>query len=51
MEIVVGDCYVLPLYDNPVYLFVTDNYANVRDNTNTSLRALYDHHQWGLAVE
>jgi peptide/nickel transport system substrate-binding protein len=51
MEIVINDCYVLPLYDNPVYLFVTDNYANVRDNTNTSLRALYDHHQWGLAVE
>jgi peptide/nickel transport system substrate-binding protein len=51
MEIVVEDAYVLPLYDSPVYVFVTDDYVNVRDNSNTSLRALYQHHEWGLAAE
>jgi peptide/nickel transport system substrate-binding protein len=51
MELVVADAYVLPLYDTPVYLFVTDNYVNIRDNTNTSLRGLYETHQWGLAVQ
>ncbi len=48
---VVEDAYVLPLYDTPVYLFVTDDYINVRDNQATSLRALYDNHAWGLVAE
>jgi peptide/nickel transport system substrate-binding protein len=51
MEIVVADAYVLPLYDSPVYVFVSENYVNVRDNPNTSLRALYEHHHWGEAVQ
>ena len=51
MEIVVEDAYVLPLYDSPVYVFVHEDYVNVRDNANTSLRALYEHHMWGLAVQ
>jgi peptide/nickel transport system substrate-binding protein len=51
MEIVVNDAYVLPLYSTPVYVFVTDNYVNVRDNTNTSLRALYETHGWGVAAQ
>jgi peptide/nickel transport system substrate-binding protein len=51
MEIVVGDAYVLPLYDSPVYVFVADEFVNVRDNSSTSLRALYQHHEWGLAAE
>jgi len=51
MEIVVSDAYVLPLFSTPVYVFVTDNYVNVRDNVNTSLRALYETKGWGVAAE
>jgi glutathione transport system substrate-binding protein len=51
MEIVVDDAYVLPLYDRPVVIFVTDAYVGVRDNTNTSVRGLYSYSGWGLAVE
>ncbi|MPZ27619.1 MAG: ABC transporter family substrate-binding protein [Micromonosporaceae bacterium] len=50
MEIVVDDAYVLPLYDTPVFIFVTEDYINIRDNTNTSLRAIYSEEQWGLAA-
>jgi peptide/nickel transport system substrate-binding protein len=51
MEIVYREAYSLPLYDSPVYVFVTDDFVNVRDNSNTSLRALYQHHAWGLAAQ
>jgi peptide/nickel transport system substrate-binding protein len=51
METVVDDAYVLPLYSTPVYVFVTDNYVNVRDNPNTSLRALYETAGWGVAAD
>jgi peptide/nickel transport system substrate-binding protein len=51
METVVEDAYVLPLFDTPVYVFVTDQYVNVRDDTNSSLRALYEHHEWGVAAQ
>ncbi|HLU45539.1 MAG TPA: ABC transporter family substrate-binding protein [Natronosporangium sp.] len=50
MEIVIDDAYVLPLYDTPVFIFVTEDYVGVRDNTNSSLRALYSQNEWGLAV-
>lgn len=50
-KIVVGDAYALPIMDSPVYAFVTDDFANVRDNANTSLRALYNVHHWGQAVQ
>jgi peptide/nickel transport system substrate-binding protein len=51
MEIVVSDAYVLPLYSTPVYIFVTDDYVNVRDNTNSSLRGVYETHAWGVAAQ
>jgi peptide/nickel transport system substrate-binding protein len=51
MELVVNDAYVLPLYDTPVYIFVTDDYVGVRDNTNTSLRGVYETQQWGVAAQ
>jgi peptide/nickel transport system substrate-binding protein len=51
MEIIVDDAYVLPLYDTPVFMFVTDEYVNIRDNTNSSLRAIYSEAGWGLAAE
>jgi peptide/nickel transport system substrate-binding protein len=51
MEILVPEAYVLPMFDTPVYIFVSEDYINVRDNPNSSLRALYEHHDWGLAVQ
>lgn len=51
MEIVVDDAYVLPLYDGPVFIFVTDDYVGVRDNTSSSLRGVYSDAGWGLAVQ
>jgi peptide/nickel transport system substrate-binding protein len=51
MQLVVEDAYVLPLYDRPVIIFVTDDYVGVRDNANTSVRGVYSNSGWGLAVE
>lgn len=51
VELLVEDATVLPLYDTPVYLFVTNEYINVRDNGATSLRGLYEHHTWGIVAE
>jgi peptide/nickel transport system substrate-binding protein len=48
--IVAEDAYVLPLLESPVYLFVQDSYANVRDNPSTSLRGLYNNEEWGLVA-
>jgi peptide/nickel transport system substrate-binding protein len=50
-KLVVDDAYVLPLFDTPVYVFVTDAYTNVRDNPASSLRGLYNNHEWGLIAE
>lgn len=50
VEILVQDAYVLPIMDTPVYTFVTDDYVNVRENSSSALRALYNHHEWGLAA-
>lgn len=49
--IVVEDAYVLPLWDSPVYVFADETYVNIRDNPASSLRAVYEHHSWGLAAE
>jgi peptide/nickel transport system substrate-binding protein len=51
MELVVDDAYVLPLYDGPVFIFASEDYINVRDNTNSSLRGVYSINEWGLAVQ
>jgi peptide/nickel transport system substrate-binding protein len=50
-EIVTEDAYVLPIADVPVYIFVTDSYTNIRDNTASSLRGLYNHEEWGLVAQ
>jgi peptide/nickel transport system substrate-binding protein len=47
-EVLMGDAYVLPLIETPIYVFVTDAYANVRDNGSSSLRGVYNDHEWGL---
>jgi peptide/nickel transport system substrate-binding protein len=50
VELVVGDAYVLPLAETPVYMFASDSYVNVRDNTASSLRAIHNFWEWGLAA-
>lgn len=50
-EILVSDAYVLPIMDSPVYAFVSDEYVNVRDNAGSSLRAIYNNHEWGLVAQ
>jgi peptide/nickel transport system substrate-binding protein len=50
MDVVVDDAYVLPLYDGPVFVYVTDDYVNIRDNTNSSLRAVYSQVEWGVVA-
>lgn len=47
-RLVAEDAYVLPLLETPVFLFVRDSYANVRENASGSLRSLYNNEQWGL---
>lgn len=51
MELVVEQAYVLPLWDSPVFVFASDEFVNVRDNPNTSLRAHANNHEWGLAAQ
>ncbi|NIR43981.1 MAG: ABC transporter family substrate-binding protein, partial [Gemmatimonadetes bacterium] len=51
VELLVPDAYVLPMFDVPVYMFVTDDYINIRDNGAGSLRALYENHTWGMVAQ
>jgi peptide/nickel transport system substrate-binding protein len=51
VELLVPDAYVLPMFDVPVYMFVTDDYINVRDNGAASLRAFYENHTWGTVAQ
>lgn len=46
--IVAQDAYVLPLWDSPQFGFVADDYVNVRENFNASLRMYYGHEGWGV---
>jgi len=50
VQIVTEDAYVLPLWDSPSFGFVTDDYVNIRENFNDSLRIYYNHEEWGLAA-
>jgi peptide/nickel transport system substrate-binding protein len=49
-ELMVPDAYILPLYDSPVYIFVHEDYVNVRDNLNLSLRGFYNMAEWGVST-
>lgn len=50
-SIVAEDAYVLPLHTGPVYVAAHEEFVNVRDNTATSLRSLYNIEEWGLRDE
>lgn len=48
VEIVMEEAYSLPLWDTLNLMFVSDEYANIRDNHNNSLRSLYNVEEWGV---
>jgi hypothetical protein len=41
---------VLPLWDTLNFMFVSDQYTNIRDNHNSSLRSLYNVQEWGQSA-
>lgn len=49
--IVAEDAYVLPLHWSPVVAFVADDYVNIRQNPNSSLRGTYNIGEWGQLAE
>jgi len=46
--IVAEDAYVLPLHESPIFMFIADDYVNIRDNPSSSMRGLYNTEEWGL---
>ena len=47
VPLVLEQAYVLPLWDTLNLMFVSDQYVNIRDNHNSSLRSLYNTANWG----
>jgi peptide/nickel transport system substrate-binding protein len=47
VPLVLEEAYVLPLWDTLNFMFVSDQYTNIRDNHNSSLRSLYNSEEWG----
>ena len=41
---------VLPLWDNPAFIFVRNPFVNVRDNPLSNLRAMYNIGAWGVSA-
>jgi peptide/nickel transport system substrate-binding protein len=50
VTIVMDEAYVMPLWDTLNFMFVSDELVNIRDNYNSSLRALYNVNEWGIAA-
>ena len=48
VPLILEHAYVLPLWDTLNFMFVSDDYVNIRDNHNDSLRSLYNSEEWGL---
>jgi peptide/nickel transport system substrate-binding protein len=50
-EIALADAYVMPLMEVPGFIWVTDDYVNIRDNPLSGFRATYhDYAGWGRAA-
>lgn len=47
--LVMQNASMLPLWDNLTFAFVRDGFVNVRDNLQSSVRAMYNIVQWGAA--
>lgn len=50
-ELVVGQAFNLPLWDTPAFAFATDRLVNVRDDTSSYVRAMYEMQAWGVRPE
>ena len=44
---VIAQASMLPLWENPAFAFVRDDYVNVRDNLHSLVRAMYEIGAWG----
>jgi hypothetical protein len=45
---VLEEAYSLPLWDTLNLMFVSDEFANIRDNHQSSLRSMYNMEEWGV---
>lgn len=50
MPILQEEAYVLPLWDTPNFMFLLDQYVNMRDNHSSSNRTFYNIEAWGVAA-
>lgn len=51
VQFIMEDAYVMPLWDSLNFMFTSDRLANVRDNHNSSIRALYNVTDWGILAQ
>ncbi len=47
-ELLVGQAFNLPLWDNPAFAFASDRLVNVRDDVFSYVRAMYAMEAWGV---
>ncbi|MGH9224147.1 MAG: ABC transporter family substrate-binding protein [Acidimicrobiales bacterium] len=47
---IIANASMLPLWDNPSYVFVRDTFVNVRDNPLSAVRAMYNIGSWGASA-
>jgi peptide/nickel transport system substrate-binding protein len=48
---VLDEAYILPLWDTPNLMWLSDDYANMRDNGASASRTFYNTEEWGARVE
>lgn len=51
MQEVFNEAYSLPLWDTPNLMWLSNDYANMRDNGASAARAFYNLDEWGARVE
>jgi peptide/nickel transport system substrate-binding protein len=51
IELVLDEAYILPLWDTPDLVWVSDEYANIRDNSAFSPRSFYNIAEWGVRAD
>lgn len=51
IKLVLDEGYSLPLWDTPNLMWVSEDYANMRDNGASSARAFYNNAEWGVRAE
>lgn len=51
IPIILDDAYILPLWDTPDLVWVSEEFANIRDNSAFSSRAFYNTDEWGVLAQ